>query len=342
VSYIDKSIIIGFHAHDNRGLAAANAILFLSEMSNNELDYIVDSSINGMGRGAGNLKTEYLMDELIARGKNYDLTPLFEVIDNYFNIYHLKKSWGYSLNKHLSGRMNIHPNYAIFLEEIGLLTHIQVNNILTKIDSSKRSKYDEEYISKLYIEAIASNPNKNYIPNFKDKEVWIIAPGNENNIFEAKFDLNDNVILLSVNHQPEIFAPDYTFITKIKRYNKNYIQSKSELIITDDIEVVDSKYIVSRTSLMNDFDSVEDNAGLMAISLALIAGASKISLIGFDGYKKDRRNVIDSLIDVTFSSKKIDRINKGMLNAIQSYSRLIKIDFLTPSLYSLKQRNTAK
>lgn len=334
-THVDKSIAIGFHGHDNRGLAAANAVLFLNEMLMCEHEYIIDSSISGMGRGAGNLKTEYLMDELITRGKNYNLIPMFEVIDNYFNVHHLKKTWGYSLNKHLTGRMNIHPNYAIFLEEIGLLTHLQVDNLINRIDSSKRNKYDEDHISSLYKKALYREIGENRLPNLKNKKVVIIAPGKEAAGFEFKsYHFGDETVLLSVNHQPEGVVPDFIFITKIKRLDKKIIESKSLLVITDDIDVTDAKYFVSRSQLMNDYSGVEDNAGLLAISLAIISGASSISLVGFDGYRENKRNVIESLIDVAFSSKKIENLNKGMRNGIKSYSKLVKIDFITASLYN--------
>lgn len=334
-TYVDKSILIGFHGHDNRGLVAANAVLFLNEMIKSEHEYIIDSSINGMGRGAGNLKTEYLMDEFISRGKSYNLIPLFEVIDNYFDVLHLKKTWGYSLNKHLTGRMNIHPNYAIFLEEIGLLTHLQVDNLLNKIDSSKRNKYDQAYISSLYKKALSRKISENRLPNLKNKKVVIIAPGKEAVKFQFEsYHFNDKTVFLSVNHQPEEIVPDFIFVSKIKRLDKKILESKSLLVITDDIDVTDAKYFVSRSQLMNHYSGVEDNAGLMAISLALISGASSISLVGFDGYRENKRNVIEPLIDVTFSSKKIENLNKGMRNAINSYSKVIKIVFITPSLYN--------
>ena len=55
------SIPFGFHAHDNLGLAQANSLAALSAGA----DYI-DGSLAGMGKGIGNLKTEFFLAYLQA------------------------------------------------------------------------------------------------------------------------------------------------------------------------------------------------------------------------------------------------------------------------------------
>lgn len=339
---LDRSIIVGFHAHENRGLSMANGTLFMHELSTSQYDYVLDSSINGMGRGAGNLKTEFILDELIIRGKTYHLEPIFNVIDNYFDVHHPKRAWGYSLTKQLSGRINAHPNYAIFLEDIGLLTYSQVDLLLKKIEVSKRIRYDESYIANLYKNEVTNNYREIELPDFNGKKVVIIAPGNES----VKFDYNSfilknigDVAFLAVNHQPEHFLVDFVIITKIKRYSSSILRSGSKLIVTDDIDLNDNKvankkYIVGRNKIMNDYSAVEDNAGLMSISLAIISGASSIGLIGFDGYTKSSRNVIESILDVSISSNRIDKINDGMRKALLNFSKIVAIDFITNSLYN--------
>lgn len=65
-------IPFGFHAHDNLGLAQANALAALS----NGVQFI-DVSLAGMGKGIGNLKTEFFTAYLHAINvKKYDLTEI--------------------------------------------------------------------------------------------------------------------------------------------------------------------------------------------------------------------------------------------------------------------------
>lgn len=65
-------IPFGFHAHDNLGLAQANALAAL----NNGVKFI-DVSLAGMGKGIGNLKTEFFTAYLHAiRVKKYNLSEI--------------------------------------------------------------------------------------------------------------------------------------------------------------------------------------------------------------------------------------------------------------------------
>ncbi len=55
----EVKIPIGFHGHNNMELGLANSLVALENGCN-----IVDATITGMGRGAGNLKTELLLTSL--------------------------------------------------------------------------------------------------------------------------------------------------------------------------------------------------------------------------------------------------------------------------------------
>ena len=64
---------VGFHAHDNKGQAITNCLTAID----NHID-IIDSTVLGMGRGAGNAKTESLLVELTNKNLgNYFAEALF-------------------------------------------------------------------------------------------------------------------------------------------------------------------------------------------------------------------------------------------------------------------------
>lgn len=69
-NYVTKySIPFGFHAHDNLGLAQANALMAMSCGVR-----FIDVSLAGMGKGTGNLKAEFFVAYLHSiRSKKYDL-----------------------------------------------------------------------------------------------------------------------------------------------------------------------------------------------------------------------------------------------------------------------------
>ena len=55
--YLNEDIAIGFHAHNNLQLAFSNALTFINELKDKR-ELVIDTSIYGMGRGAGNLPPE--------------------------------------------------------------------------------------------------------------------------------------------------------------------------------------------------------------------------------------------------------------------------------------------
>ena len=57
---LDPAIAIGLHSHDNLGLSTALAETMIMLAKDTNRDVIVDGSLFGMGRGAGNASTELL------------------------------------------------------------------------------------------------------------------------------------------------------------------------------------------------------------------------------------------------------------------------------------------
>lgn len=98
---------IGIHAHNNQQLAFANSITALMHGTK-----FLDSTISGMGRGAGNCFTESLLGFL--RNPNYNLLPIMDFVQKH--MLKLKAEgnvWGYDIPYLLTGILNAHPSSAI-------------------------------------------------------------------------------------------------------------------------------------------------------------------------------------------------------------------------------------
>lgn len=94
----DLNILIGFHAHNNLELGLINTLTAIDCGVD-----IVDATITGMGRGAGNLKTELLLTSLNAKGlKEVDFNSLSKVVDVFSELQH-KYEWGTNLPYMVSG-----------------------------------------------------------------------------------------------------------------------------------------------------------------------------------------------------------------------------------------------
>ena len=109
-------IRLGFHGHNNLQLAFSNAQVLGQIQTKRQL--LLDSSVYGMGRGAGNLPTELIaryIDQNIA--SRYDVSLVMDVYDQHIADIRRKHQWGYSMAYHIAAVHVCHPNYASFLLE---------------------------------------------------------------------------------------------------------------------------------------------------------------------------------------------------------------------------------
>lgn len=134
---LSPNILFGFHAHNNIQMAYSNAIEFLSTKTERSL--IVDGSIFGMGRGAGNVPTELLMEYMNKFcGANYsiiDLLALFEeIIKPIFQQYY----WGFSPEYFLTAQKNMNSVYSWYMGNHGVKNIRALNSILDNIPEEVR------------------------------------------------------------------------------------------------------------------------------------------------------------------------------------------------------------
>ena len=103
---------IGVHAHNNQQLAFGNTI----EAASWGASYL-DSTVNGMGRGAGNCSTELLLGFL--KNPKFHIEPVLQFItDHMLPLKEQGVVWGYDVAYLLTGRLNMHPSSAIrFIRE---------------------------------------------------------------------------------------------------------------------------------------------------------------------------------------------------------------------------------
>ena len=111
---LNRNIAIGFHSHNNLQLSFANAQELMQLNTPRRL--IIDASIYGMGRGAGNLNTELLTQYVNANfGLKYDNLEVLEIIDEYIRPLSMEYKWGYDAAYYIASVTGCHPNYASFL-----------------------------------------------------------------------------------------------------------------------------------------------------------------------------------------------------------------------------------
>ena len=143
--YLDKDICIGFHSHNNLNLSLENAKVLT--FTNTEREIILDCSISGIGRGAGNLSTQEIIQYI---NSNYNIKPVQELADKIILPIRSRNSWGYSIENYYSAKNFCHPYYARYLAEKNSLPADIVNKILENIPDEKKNIYDRDLIENLY------------------------------------------------------------------------------------------------------------------------------------------------------------------------------------------------
>ncbi len=97
---------IGMHCHNNQQLAFANTIEGIRHNTN-----LVDGSLYGIGRGAGNCPLELLMGFL--KNPKFYIEPILKVIQDYMIPMREEIEWGYMIPYVITGSLNQHPRAAI-------------------------------------------------------------------------------------------------------------------------------------------------------------------------------------------------------------------------------------
>ena len=114
--YLDEGIALGLHLHNNQQQALVNTVAFLDHAWQHPI--MIDATIMGMGKGAGNLPLELLLRELDSRGmENYKIDPLLKVMDTHINQYAGESVWGYQIPYFLSSIYGRNPSYATLMAE---------------------------------------------------------------------------------------------------------------------------------------------------------------------------------------------------------------------------------
>lgn len=150
--HLPQGIAIGYHGHNNMMQALGVAQEMLREKFVREI--IIDASVFGIGRGAGNLNLELIAKYMNEKyGKTYDLFPMLDVNDKYVqDIYKIEK-WGYSIPFLLTAYYKCNPKYARYLWDELRLSADQIRYVLAGLSDESKiifSKKDANFCLEKY------------------------------------------------------------------------------------------------------------------------------------------------------------------------------------------------
>lgn len=337
------SMLLGFHSHNNLQMSYSNACAMLQFPTNRDL--MLDTSIMGMGKGAGNLNTELLLEHLnLYYGGHYHIAPLLEVIDKVINQLHSEFYWGYAPEYYLSSANHCTPSYASHFYNKHMLPIDQVAELLSLIKEEKKISFDKEYAEELYRAynesktVDDSNVVKELKTAFEGKEILIIAPGKSLLAYSSQINEikdRENVVSVGLNLPGETEV-DYLLTTR-KDVFDNSVNNGIPVITTSNVSkgTRGNVKILNYKNWIEIDDRTHDSSFVIAANLLKACGVKDIYLAGLDGFSVNiNENYYDPNLRRPVNEEQAERRNRYYKNFV-SKLRLEGIDvkFVTPSRY---------
>jgi 4-hydroxy 2-oxovalerate aldolase len=326
---------VGFHAHNNMGQAVSNAAVAM------DLGCTwIDGTVTGMGRGAGNAQTEYLLENP-KLNKTTNTTSLFNLVVKYFDPMKKIYGWGASMPYFLGAKYGLHPTYVQELCSKSQFDKTYLYDVMADLSVTD----NPQAFSRSTMEnAISKTTNGGIVtgekapPIFKGKEVVLVAQTEISSVY--KHAIKDYVnakgaVLVSINLPSSLMDIDYDFVAlshnqKYREDRESYKDKKYKYIAPKKL-FSEAEFLVEHDygiCVNGNFFEIYGNYAYVpnrltiayAIAFCLDASAEKISLVGFGGYSlgDPRQKEMEQFLSLLSS-------------------KAIEIKSLTPTTYSIPE-----
>ena len=348
-AHLKRSIGIGYHAHNNFQLAYANCIELLDDPPKDRM-LIVDGTLYGMGKSAGNTPIELLVMHMNStHATHYHNSQILEAIEVTMLEMSRKVKWGYSFKFFLAASHDCHPNYVNYLMDIGKLSVKSISEILESLDDEKRLLYDGDYIRDLYFDyqkrcCADSDSVAGLIEELAGANILLMGPGK--NIYAQRDKVLAHIrgkkcVTISINFIPEDYEIDYVFMSNAKRYVQlcsalNEQKEKSKLIATSNITrtLGEFDHTLNYSDLLDEEALMPDNPLIMLLKFLKKADVASIALAGFDGYRETSvSNYVNPNMEYSYSSEEANNINEDTVRGIKKLGLKTEPVFVTDSIY---------
>lgn len=281
------SSYIGFHGHNNIELALANVISAI----NGGID-IIDSTITGMGRGAGNLKTELLLTFLSSKQDlEVDFNALTTTVEEFERL-QKHYQWGTNLPYMVSG-VNSLPQKDVM--EWITQRFYSINSIVRTLHNLKENKIDN-----LKLPVFNVNKSENF------KIALIIGGGpsayKHSNAIKLFIDQNKKNICIvhssSKNAKPylECDVPQFFCLVgnegyRMEKVFENYNKQHTKCILPSYPRKMGTyvpKQVLDVTYELDDVtfsDKFKDSHFALSLQTVIDLSVEQVYIVGFDGYK---------------------------------------------------------
>lgn len=350
-------IKLGFHSHNNQQLSFALSMSFVKMFKEKERRIIVDASLNGMGRGAGNTPTELIVNYLNQNSYNYEMDSVMDAIDIYMEYFRENYEWGYSTPYFIAGMYCCHVNNIAYLLKNHRTSAKDMRNIIESLSQDDRRKYDYDLLEEKYMENQSKLVDDEAVIQelkeiLKDRIVLLIAPGRsavrEEKKIQEYIQMNKPVVI-AVNALLQEYVYDYMFVANMARYDyarevysEQFIRTKKILLSNIKTKPEEEEYIVNFNRAVKRGWEHFDNAVICCLRLLDKLQVENVVIAGFDGFKtKYNESYADPALPTLNPDNRWDELNEEIKNMFLDIKRTAKrirsIQFLTESYFEKEE-----
>ena len=334
---------IGVHAHDNMNNGLANTLAAFGAGAT-----WLDATVAGMGRGAGNLATEYLLHALHNRGfDKYRSEALLPVLVEDFVDLRRRYGWGPNFLYYLAALHGIHPTYLQRLQEPGQLDNEALINALDYLRSIPSNVFSEEALSR------AMRADKVHVLGTwkangwaEGKDILLIANGSgamEHRQAIAQFISTHKPQVISLNYveaiSPDLIdayavchpsrlvrdfpayeALDCPVFTPVDDFARLFVQLLGEERVNNfGLTIEPNEFSLRQTGCTIPMRKVAP----YALAIAAASNARQVFLVGFDGFaasdpRHQEMNMIFDLFRTAFPNLVVTALTPSSYNVSQS------------------------
>lgn len=362
VSVLDRElkpeIQLGFHSHNNQQMSFSLTIHFIKLLQNSERKIIVDASLCGMGRGAGNATTELVVSYLNRKcGGHYDMDAVMDAIDVYMCSFQENYEWGYSTPYFIAGMYCCHVNNIAYLLKNHRTNFKDMRNIIESLAPEDRRKYDYDLLEQKYIQN--QNHNLNDTASMRelsawlhDKTVLLVAPGKTSLTEKERIDRfieEKKPVVIGVNAILPGYAYDRVLFVNPARYayameTNGEAFHRFKRIVTSNVktEADPEETVIAFSSVIKRGWDHYDNAVICTLRLLERLGVRHVAIAGFDGFKSQyNESYADPFLPTLNPSNRWEELNEEIREIFADFTHTAiactDVTFVTPSLFDAKE-----
>lgn len=364
IEYLDSRLLpeiqLGFHSHNNQQLSFALTIKFIELLENSSREVVVDASLCGMGRGAGNATTELVANYLNQKQHgNYDMNAILDAIDMYIDGIREKYTWGYSTPYFIAGMYQCHVNNIAYLRKNHRTSARDMRNIIDSLGIEERRHYDYDLLEKKFLEnqdriVDDANAKKQLNEVVRGRTVLLVAPGKT--IIEQESKIKDfikknNPVIIGVNAIITNYISDYDYLLFVNRIRYDYAKEAYSTAFDELHRIVLSNIhnTPHENELVINFNNVIkrgwehfDNAVICVMRMLARLDVQEVAVAGFDGFKTQyNESYADASLPNLNTSNTCESLNREIksmfLDVKESVAGRMEIKFITDSIFDVNR-----